>query len=33
MGLSFEPISSSGPNAAIIHYKPLEKECSIINPD
>jgi Xaa-Pro aminopeptidase len=33
MGESFAPISSTGPNAAIIHYKPDEKESSIIKKD
>lgn len=31
IGESFECISSTGANAAIIHYKPTEKECSIID--
>lgn len=33
MGLSFDTISSTGPNAAIVHYKPSENESSVINPD
>jgi Xaa-Pro aminopeptidase len=32
MGLSFDTISSTGPNAAVIHYKPEKGECSIIDP-
>ena len=28
MSLSFETISSSGANAAIIHYKPEENSCA-----
>ncbi|POS85655.1 Creatinase/aminopeptidase [Erysiphe pulchra] len=32
VGLSFETISSSGPNAAIIHYAPKRNNCSIIDP-
>lgn len=31
-GLSYETISSSGPNAAIIHYAPSESEHSVIDP-
>ncbi|KAF2087012.1 Creatinase/aminopeptidase [Saccharata proteae CBS 121410] len=31
-GLSFDTISSTGPNAAVIHYKPEPGNCSIINP-
>ena len=31
-GLSFDTISSTGPNAAIIHYKPEPDSCSIIDP-
>jgi Xaa-Pro aminopeptidase len=30
MGLSFDTISSSGPNGAIIHYKPMPDSCSLI---
>lgn len=30
-GISFFPISSIGPNGAIIHYKPTEDECSRID--
>ncbi|KAH8702372.1 putative Xaa-Pro aminopeptidase P [Talaromyces proteolyticus] len=33
VGLSFDTISSTGPNAAVIHYKPEKGYCSIINPD
>lgn len=32
MGLSFDTISSTGPNAAIIHYKPEPSSCSKIDP-
>ncbi len=32
-GLSFPTISSTGPNAAVIHYKPEKETCSVINPD
>ncbi|RKF64298.1 putative Xaa-Pro aminopeptidase P [Erysiphe neolycopersici] len=32
VGLSFETISSSGPNAAVIHYAPKRNNCSIIDP-
>jgi len=32
MGLSFDTISSTGPNAAIIHYKPVPGSCSKIDP-
>lgn len=32
MGLSFDTISSSGPNGAIIHYKPTKDNCRTINP-
>ncbi|KAK5942159.1 hypothetical protein PMZ80_006114 [Knufia obscura] len=31
-GLSFDTISSTGPNAAVIHYKPEPGNCSTINP-
>jgi len=31
-GLSFDTISSTGPNAAIIHYKPESGNCSTIDP-
>ena len=31
MGLSFDTISSSGPNAAVIHYKPQRGNCSTID--
>lgn len=33
VGLSFETISSTGPNAAIIHYAPKRDDCSVINPN
>lgn len=32
VGLSFDTISSTGPNAAVIHYKPEPGSCSIIDP-
>ncbi|KAI7476665.1 putative Xaa-Pro aminopeptidase [Hortaea werneckii] len=32
MGLSFDTISSTGENAAVIHYKPEPGACSIIDP-
>lgn len=32
VGLSFDTISSTGPNAAIIHYSPERGNCSIIDP-
>lgn len=32
MGLSFDTISSTGPNAAVIHYKPEKGACSVIDP-
>lgn len=32
MGLSFDTISSTGPNAAVIHYKPEPGACSVIDP-
>lgn len=32
MGLSFDTISSTGPNAAVIHYKPERGNCSTIDP-
>ena len=32
MGLSFDTISSTGPNAAVIHYKPEKGACSVIHP-
>ncbi|KAF1998897.1 putative Xaa-Pro aminopeptidase P [Amniculicola lignicola CBS 123094] len=31
-GLSFDTISSTGPNAAVIHYKPEKGACSVIDP-
>jgi len=33
VGLSFDTISSTGPNAAIIHYKPEPGNCSVIDPE
>lgn len=33
MGLSFETISSSGPNGAIIHYKPKRETARKLNID
>ncbi|ORY69496.1 metallopeptidase family M24 [Pseudomassariella vexata] len=33
VGLSFDTISSTGANAAVIHYKPEKGNCSIIDPD
>jgi Xaa-Pro aminopeptidase len=32
VGLSFDTISSTGANAAVIHYKPERDNCSIIDP-
>ncbi len=32
MDLSFDTISSTGPNGAIIHYKPEKGSCSLIDP-
>jgi Xaa-Pro aminopeptidase len=32
IGLSFDTIASSGPNAAIIHYQPDAKHSAVINP-
>lgn len=32
VGLSFDTISSTGPNAAVIHYKPERGNCSTIDP-
>jgi len=32
-GLSFDTISSTGPNAAVIHYKPEPGNCSTIDPN
>ncbi|KAF9457926.1 putative Xaa-Pro aminopeptidase P [Collybia nuda] len=32
-GLSFDTISSTGPNGAIIHYKPDPEDCAIIRKD
>lgn len=33
VGLSFPTISSTGPNAAVIHYKPERGNCSVIDPN
>lgn len=33
VGLSFDTISASGPNAAVIHYKPERGNCAVIDPD
>ncbi|KAI1074083.1 aminopeptidase-like protein [Whalleya microplaca] len=33
VGLSFPTISSTGPNAAVIHYKPERGSCSTIDPN
>lgn len=33
VGLSFPTISSTGPNAAVIHYQPERGNCSVIKPD
>lgn len=33
VGLSFDTISSTGPNAAVIHYKPEPGNCSTIDPN
>ncbi|KAL2259044.1 hypothetical protein VTK26DRAFT_7408 [Humicola hyalothermophila] len=32
-GLSFDTISSTGPNAAVIHYKPQRGDCAVIDPN
>lgn len=32
VGLSFDTISSTGPNAAVIHYKPERGSCAVIDP-
>lgn len=32
-GLSFATIASTGPNSAVVHYEPTDKECSIVDPD
>ena len=32
VGLSFDTISSTGPNGAVIHYKPEKGQCAIIDP-
>ncbi|KAL2818455.1 hypothetical protein BDW59DRAFT_175187 [Aspergillus cavernicola] len=32
-GLSFDTISSTGPNGAVIHYKPEKGACSVIDPN
>lgn len=33
MGLSFDTISSIGPNGAIIHYKPEENTAKLLDPN
>ncbi|KAJ9114052.1 hypothetical protein QFC22_005872 [Naganishia vaughanmartiniae] len=33
MGLSFDTISSTGPNGAIIHYSPTKENCAVIDKD
>lgn len=33
VGLSFETISSTGANAAVIHYAPVRDNCSTIDPN
>jgi Xaa-Pro aminopeptidase len=33
VGLSFDTISSTGANAAVIHYKPLRGSCSVVDKD
>ncbi|KAI1367821.1 aminopeptidase-like protein [Xylaria arbuscula] len=33
VGLSFDTISSTGPNAAVIHYKPEKGSCSVLDPN
>lgn len=33
VGLSFDTISSTGPNAAVIHYSPERGNCSVIDPE
>ncbi|KAK4123251.1 Creatinase/aminopeptidase [Parathielavia appendiculata] len=33
VGLSFDTISSTGPNAAVIHYKPERGNCATIDPN
>lgn len=33
VGLSFESISSTGPNAAIIHYGPEKGKCAVLDPN
>jgi len=33
VGLSFDTISSAGPNGAIIHYKPERPTCAIVDPN
>ena len=32
VGLSFDTISATGPNAAVIHYKPEKGTCATIDP-
>jgi len=31
-GLSFDTISATGPNGAIIHYGPKKETCAVIDP-
>ncbi|ROW14440.1 hypothetical protein VPNG_03846 [Cytospora leucostoma] len=33
VGLSFPTISSTGPNAAVIHYQPEKGNCSVVDPN
>lgn len=33
VGLSFSTISSTGPNAAVIHYHPQKGSCSVVDPN
>lgn len=33
VGLSFDTISSTGPNAAVIHYKPERGNCATVDPN
>ncbi|KAK0629842.1 peptidase M24, structural domain-containing protein [Bombardia bombarda] len=33
VGLSFDTISSTGPNAAVIHYSPEPGNCSVVDPN
>jgi Xaa-Pro aminopeptidase len=32
VGLSFDTISATGPNGAVIHYKPEKETCAVIDP-